>query len=104
MLIVKQALGKRLCKLRLADAGRAEEHEAADGTVRVCDTGTGAPNGLGDLLHGLVLAYHPAVENIVKVQKLFSFALHELCHGDARPLCDDTGYLLFGHGVMHHAV
>ena len=32
VLVVKQALGKGLCKLRLADACGAQEHEAADGS------------------------------------------------------------------------
>ena len=43
------------------------------------------------------------MQHLVKMQELFALALHELCHGDTRPLGDDTGDLLLGHGVVHHA-
>jgi hypothetical protein len=35
VLVVEQEFGERLGQLGLADAGRAEEHERADRTVRI---------------------------------------------------------------------
>ena len=104
VLIVKQALGQRLCKLGLADAGGAEEQERADGAVRVGDTCAGAEDGLRDLLHGLVLADDALVEQLAEVQDLLALTLAQLCDGDARPLGDDVCYLLLGDGVVHHGV
>ena len=102
--VVKQALGQRLGKLRLAHARGAEEQERADGTVGVGNAGAGAEYGLGHALHGLVLTDHAAVEIFVKVQQLLALALHELGDGDTRPLGDDGGYLVLGHGVVDHGV
>ena len=103
-LIVKQALGQCLGKLRLADARRAEEQERADRTIRVADAGARALDGLADLLHGLVLTDQAAVQHFIEVQQLLALALHELCHRDTRPFGDDTGDLLLGHGVVHEGV
>ena len=48
LLVVEQKLGERPRQLGLADAGRAEEQEAAERPVRVLQAGTGAPDGVGD--------------------------------------------------------
>ena len=44
------------------------------------------------------------MQHFVEVQQLFALALHELGHRDTRPLGDDTGDLLLGHGVVHEGV
>ena len=49
-------------ELRLADAGRAEEEEAAVGTARVGQPGAGAPDRLRDRLDRLVLADDPLMQ------------------------------------------
>src|SRR5687768_1278323 len=46
MLVVKQELRERARKLRLAHAGRAEEDEAAQRTIRILQAGPGAANGV----------------------------------------------------------
>ena len=56
VLVVEQELGERARRLRLADAGGAEEDERADRAVRILQSGAGAAHRVGDRLHGLVLA------------------------------------------------
>ena len=104
VLIVEQAVGEGLCKLRLADARGTEEEEAADRAVRVCDACTRALDCLGDEAHGLVLTDDTLVNDLVEAQQLFALTLHQTADGDARPLADDIGDLVFGHGVVHHGV
>ena len=78
MLIIKQAPCKSLCKLRFADTRGAEEHKRAYRSVRVAYAGTRAPDGLGDLLHGLVLTYDGFMQHLIKVQQLLALALEQL--------------------------
>ena len=104
VLIVEQTFGQSFGQLRLAHARGAEEQERAYGAVGIGDAGAGAENGLGDTLHGLVLTYHAAVQEIVQMQQLLTLALHQLADGDPGPLGDDPGDLLFGDGVVHHGV
>ena len=103
MLIVEQASCQSLCKLRFADARGAEEHERAYRPVRVAYACTRAPDGLCDLLNGLVLADDGLMQHLIEVQKLLALALEQLRDGDARPLCDDARYFLLGDGIVHHA-
>ena len=102
--IIEQAVGEGLCKLRLADARGAEEEEAADRAVRVCNAGARALDGLGHEAHGLVLTDDALVNDLVEAQQLFALALHQAADGDARPLAHDVGDLVLGHGVVHHGV
>ena len=104
MLVVEQAVREGLRKLRLAHARGAEEEKAADGAVRVRDAGARALDGLGHEADGLVLPDHALMDDLVEAQQLFALALHQTADGDARPLADDVGDLVLGHGVMHHGV
>ena len=56
--------------------------------------GARAHHRVGHQLHGLVLADHPLVQDLIEVQQLLALALHEAAHGDACPACDDLGDLL----------
>ena len=47
VLVVEHVLGQRLRQLRLADAGRAEEDEAADRPLRVLQAAARAADGVG---------------------------------------------------------
>ena len=78
MLIVEQASCQRLCKLRFTDARGAEEHKRAYRSVRVAYAGTRAPDGLGDLLHGLILTDDGFMQHLIKVQQLLALALEQL--------------------------
>ena len=103
LLVVKQALRQRLGQLRLAYARGAQEQEGTDGAVFIRNAGTAAQNGLGDLLHGLVLADHAAVQLLGELEQLLALALLELGHGNAGPAADNTGDLVVGHLVAQQA-
>ena len=104
LLVVEQCLRQRLGQLGFADAGRTEEQEGTEGSVRILDARTGAQDGLGDLFHGLVLADNPLVQDILQVEELLALAFHELGDGDAGPAADNPGDLFFGNLVPQEAV
>ena len=58
-------------KFDFADAGGAEEDEGADGAFGILEARAGADDGVGDGLHGFVLADDALVENLVEAQELF---------------------------------
>ena len=99
---VEELLRERLRQLRLADAGRAEEEERADGAVLVLDAGAGAQDGVGDVAHGLVLADDAAVQLVREAQQLLALALDEARDGDAGPAADDLGDLVLGDLLAEH--
>ena len=53
LLVVEQELGERARRLRLPDAGRAEEDERADRPIRILQAGARAAHGVRDGLHRL---------------------------------------------------
>src|SRR3712207_190633 len=61
VLPAEEVIGKGARELGLSDARRAEEDEAADRALRVPYAGPGAPYGLGDGLHRLLLPHDPLV-------------------------------------------
>ena len=65
VLVVEQELGERARQLGLADAGRAEEDEAAERPVRILQAGAGAPDGVGDGGDGFVLADDALVQALL---------------------------------------
>ena len=103
LLIVEQGLRQRLGQLGLADAGGAQEQEAADRSVRISNTGTRAQDGVRHLLHSLVLADDALMQHVRQAQQLFALALHQLSHRDAGPAGHDAGDLLIGHAVTQQA-
>jgi len=103
-LVVKQAFCQRLGEFRLAHAGRPQEQEGADGTVRILDARAGTQNGLGHPGDRLVLADHSLVQDILEMQELFFFALHQTGDRDAGPALDDPGDLLLRHLIPQQAV
>ena len=58
----EQEIGQRSRQFGLADAGRTEEHEAADRPVRILQAGARAPDRAGDRRDRLLLADHAAVQ------------------------------------------
>ncbi|MNV18433.1 hypothetical protein D3C71_1092560 [compost metagenome] len=89
---VEQELGQRLAQLCLAHPGRAEEQEGADGPVRIGQPGPGAANGVGDGVHRLFLADHPAVQLIFHPQQLVALPFQHPRHRNTGParqhVCD----------------
>ena len=103
LLIVEQGLRQCLGQLGLADAGGAQEQEAADRSVRISNTGTRAQDSVRHLLHGLVLADNALMQHVRQAQQLFALALHQLSHRDAGPAGHDAGDFLIGHAVTQQA-
>ena len=87
-------LGQRPRQLGLADAGRAEEQEAAERPVGVLQPGPGPADGVGHRDDGFVLADDALVQPRLHLQQLLDLALHQLADRDVRPLGDDLGDVL----------
>ena len=94
LLGVEHELGQRPRQLGLADAGRAEEQEAADRPVRVGEAGPRAAQRVGDGLDRLVLADHAVVEALLHLDQLLDLALEQTADRDPGPLADDLGDVL----------
>jgi hypothetical protein len=87
--------GQRAHQLGLADAGGAEENEAADGPVGIAQAGAVAQDGVGDQAHGFVLAHHAVLEALRHVDQLLDFAFQHAGHRNAGPLGHDAGDIVF---------
>ena len=101
VLVAEHLRGQGLGQLGLADAGRAEEQEAADRTVRVTQAGPRAAHGLGDRRDGVVLADHTLVQLLLEREQAVPLGLGELADRDAGRARDDLGDVLDGH--LEHA-
>ena len=77
LLVVKQARGQRLGKLRFANARGAKEQERAKRPVRILNTGSASLDGLCHNAHGFILPDDSLVERVFEVQKLLTLGLHE---------------------------
>ena len=103
VLVVEQERGERARQLRLADAGRAEEQEAAERPLRILQAGAGPSNRVGHRLDGFVLAHHPFVQPRLHANQLLDFAFHQPAHRDAGPLGHHLGDVLFVDLLLEHA-
>src|SRR4051812_13594894 len=102
VLAAEEELGERLGELGLADAGGAGEDERATGAARVLQAGTGAANGLGQRLDGVVHADDPLVQLVLHVEQPAGLLLGQLEHRDAGARSQDLGDELLvdlGHDV-----
>ena len=95
-LVVEEIFGQRLRKLRLANARRAEEEEAADRTVGIGQARTAAAYGACHGGYRFVLAHDALVQLDLQVHELGHLALHHLGYGNARPCAYHLGDFLFG--------
>ena len=75
LLVVEQELGERPRQLGLADAGRAEEHEAAERPVGILQAGARAADRVGDRDDRLVLPDHALVQALLHVESASEFRL-----------------------------
>ena len=102
MLVVEHELGERPRQLGLADAGGAEEDEAAERAVRILQSGAGAADRAGHGLDRLVLADHALVQPLFHLEQLLDFALEQAADGDVRPAGDDSGDVLLVDLLLQH--
>ena len=94
----EQEIRERARQLGLADAGRAEEHEAADRTVRVLQPRARAADGARHRRDGPLLADDAAVELLLHAQQLVALVLIDRRERHAGPLGDDLVDLLLADG------
>ena len=85
----EEEVGERAGELGLADAGRTEEHEAADRPVRVLEAGARAANGARERRNRLLLRDDALVQRVLHVQQLVAFVLIDRRERHAGPLRDD---------------
>ena len=90
-LVVEQKRSERLGEFRLAHAGRAEEEEGADRTVRILEPRSCPADGVAHGGHRLLLADHPLAQRPLHVQQFLALALEHLVHGDTGPARDHAG-------------
>ena len=96
-LVVEQKLGQRPRQLGLANSGRPQENETADGAVGVLKPGARAQHGLGHRCHGFVLAHHPLVQLFFEVQQLAQLAFEQLRDRNAGPAAHHFGDVFLVH-------
>ncbi len=94
VLAAEEGLRERAGQLRLADAGRAEEQEAADRPFGTGEPGPRAQYGVRHHVHRLVLSDDPPAQPLREPQQPFPFLLGEAADGDAGLPGDDLGDVL----------
>ena len=77
-LVIKQAFGQSLRKLRLSHSGRPEEEEAADGSVRIREARTTPAHSGRHRVNGIVLPHHTLVQLVFQMTQFVHLALHHL--------------------------
>ena len=97
LLVVEQEPCQRARQLGLAHAGRAEEDEAADGTLGVFESGAGAAHGIGDGGDGGVLSDDALMQPLLHPKQLIRLGFQQPVNGDAGPGCDQPADLLRGY-------
>src|SRR3989338_772243 len=84
-LVVKKEFGERFCELGLADAGRTQEYERADRTVRVGDARARTFHRIGDLAHRFFLTDDAPLQIFFHAHKLLRLLFEHAGNRDAGP-------------------
>ena len=84
--VAEHELGERFREQGLADAGRPEEDERADGTVRVLQVGAGAAECARHGMHGVALPDHALFELRLHLEQAFGLGVLKLFQRDAGEL------------------
>ena len=101
VLIIKQALGKCLCKLCLTYTCRSKEQERTDWFCRIFDTCFGTDNGFCHKFHTFILSNDTFMQLICKVKCLISLTLIQLCNRNTCPSGNDLCNLIVCNRFMH---
>ena len=88
LLAAEEELGQRARHLRFADAGRAEEEEAADGAMRRLEAGARTANGAGQRGDRLLLRDDALVQLFFHAQQLLRLFFLDAGDGHAGPAAD----------------
>ena len=97
VLVVEEEPGQGPDQLRLADAGRPEEHEAPDGPARVFETGAAPADSLRDGSHRFLLVDEALVDALLHVEQLLGLSFQHLGYRDAGPVGNQPGDVLGGY-------
>ena len=100
--IIEQIGGECLGEFRLADTGRAEKHERANGAVRILKTRPRAPDRCRDGNHRLFLPDDTTCEFTFHFQELVLLAFEHFVNGNARPARYDLCNVVCSHGYCNH--
>ena len=100
---VEERFGERAGEFGFADARGTEKNERADGTLGVFEAGTGADHGVGDNLHGFLLADDALVENLAEAQEFILLAFEHFGDGNAGPGSHNLGDVFLGHFFIEQA-
>ena len=85
MLIIKETFGEGARQFGFAHPCRAEEDEAADGTIGVLHARACAEYGFSHCRDGFVLPYDALVQFVGQVQEFLYLAGHKPRDGDTSP-------------------
>ena len=93
--IGEQELRQRARQLRLTDAGRTAEDEAADRPLRILQARAAAPDRAADRLDRFVLADHPLVQLVLHVDQALGLGLTQARNRNASPTAHDEADIVF---------
>ena len=102
VLVVEQELGQGLGQLGLADPRGPQEHERANGPVRVLQARARPTNGSRDRLDGFGLPDHAFLDLLLHAQQLFALAFEHAIDRNAGPARDDLRDVIGGHRLVDH--
>src|SRR6185503_13125402 len=102
LLVVEEELGEGARQLGLADAGGAEEDEAAERTVGILQPRARAPDRVGDGRDRFFLADDALVQPLFHLDQLLDLPLHQAADGDAGPAADDFGDVFLVDLLLQH--
>ena len=97
LLVAEDLRGERAREERLADAGRTEEEERADGAARIAEARARAAEGAGEGRNGLVLADDGGGELLLEVEEACGLVLAHPADGDAGRARERFGDVVLGH-------
>ena len=97
-------LSQLLGQIGLAHAGGPEEHEGADGVVRVFQSHAVALYGAHHLVDGLVLSYDAVLQLLCHALQTYALALSHSLHGHTAHHRHHIGHLCFAHRLSVVAV
>ena len=89
--VIEQELRQRSRQLRLTDAGRSQEDEAPQWTVRVLQSCSSAPDRVTHRADGLFLANDALVDPLFHVDELLDLTFYQSLDRDTGPLADHLG-------------
>ncbi|GBE30319.1 hypothetical protein BMS3Bbin04_01351 [bacterium BMS3Bbin04] len=83
LLVTEQVFGKNICELCLSHAGRSEEDETPDRTIRILEAGAAASDGFDQLLNSLILTYNTLLEKVTHFEQTLALTAGDTVYRNA---------------------